>query len=411
MEGGDNLEKPTFAEAEGLTRLVETTEMSVGHYSGVPKPVTSHMVPQSSFSHSSGHSYGPSPNWYTHIKPEETWYSAVLPRMRTSAAHAPAEDDAVAEAEVIATGNGLEGQKREIQEDMREQMEVKEDPDVVKEGPSKDLTTVSQQMAPAFDENVFDQMYTTLRTNRPSELLQTEHRNRLMAEEAQVSLASQKKRKWRKGAGHLQKECTYCHTQFTPEWRRGPSGNRDLCNSCGLLQAKMETDLRQQEAKGPAVKDSRASEEIDMIDYRDDGIHDIPHAEEKFENVIPLLEPDEPSTSPPQQETPHLSSDQIPNTERESAPDSRPIIKASPAHSHYRHTPPPRKTEEDKDLQFAASLAAGMQASGFDPGAEMSVTYDDDDDDDEGGVEDTMDEAEAERVVRDLLGKYTTLFA
>ncbi|KAH8660604.1 hypothetical protein BX600DRAFT_467926 [Xylariales sp. PMI_506] len=32
--------------------------------------------------------------------------------------------------------------------------------------------------------------------------------------------------------------CSNCHTQETPEWRRGPSGFRDLCNRCGLRWAK-----------------------------------------------------------------------------------------------------------------------------------------------------------------------------
>ncbi|KAL2268101.1 hypothetical protein VTJ83DRAFT_2947 [Remersonia thermophila] len=34
------------------------------------------------------------------------------------------------------------------------------------------------------------------------------------------------------------KGCASCHKTETPEWRRGPSGNRDLCNSCGLRWAK-----------------------------------------------------------------------------------------------------------------------------------------------------------------------------
>jgi hypothetical protein len=34
------------------------------------------------------------------------------------------------------------------------------------------------------------------------------------------------------------RDCANCHTRNTPEWRRGPSGQRDLCNSCGLRWAK-----------------------------------------------------------------------------------------------------------------------------------------------------------------------------
>jgi hypothetical protein len=41
----------------------------------------------------------------------------------------------------------------------------------------------------------------------------------------------------------LQKDCANCHTNNTPEWRRGPSGQRDLCNSCGLRWAKQVCSL------------------------------------------------------------------------------------------------------------------------------------------------------------------------
>jgi len=56
--------------------------------------------------------------------------------------------------------------------------------------------------------------------------------------ETGVLLSSREKRKRRKGAGHTQHECANCLTRFTPEWRPGPSGQRDLCNSCGLRWAK-----------------------------------------------------------------------------------------------------------------------------------------------------------------------------
>ncbi|KAG7093533.1 hypothetical protein E1B28_007205 [Marasmius oreades] len=32
--------------------------------------------------------------------------------------------------------------------------------------------------------------------------------------------------------------CISCRTTTTPEWRRGPSGNKDLCNACGLRYAR-----------------------------------------------------------------------------------------------------------------------------------------------------------------------------
>ncbi|VEU22487.1 DEKNAAC103532 [Brettanomyces naardenensis] len=34
-------------------------------------------------------------------------------------------------------------------------------------------------------------------------------------------------------------ECTHCRSKDTPEWRRGPEGERTLCNACGLFYAKL----------------------------------------------------------------------------------------------------------------------------------------------------------------------------
>ena len=95
-----------------------------------------------------------------------------------------------------------------------------------------------QDLSLASDDNVFDELKTTRSTSWQYELRQMEKQNRYLAEEVQSLLAAKKKRKRRKGAGQLQKDCANCHTRTTPEWRRGPSGNRDLCNSCGLRWAK-----------------------------------------------------------------------------------------------------------------------------------------------------------------------------
>lgn len=97
-----------------------------------------------------------------------------------------------------------------------------------------------QDFALAADENMFDELKTTRSTSWQFELRQMEKRNRLLAEELQGLLAARKKRKRRKGAGNVEKDCANCHTRATPEWRRGPSGNRDLCNSCGLRWAKQQ---------------------------------------------------------------------------------------------------------------------------------------------------------------------------
>ncbi|KAJ1323560.1 GATA zinc finger [Microdochium nivale] len=44
----------------------------------------------------------------------------------------------------------------------------------------------------------------------------------------------------------LRKGCANCHTKASPEWRKGPSGMRDLCNRCGLRWAKTNRDEQQQ---------------------------------------------------------------------------------------------------------------------------------------------------------------------
>ena len=106
------------------------------------------------------------------------------------------------------------------------------------------LAIGNQHEALASEDNVFDELKTTRSTSWQFELRQMEKRNRLLAEELQSLLSNKKKRKRRNGAGNMQKDCANCHTRVTPEWRRGPSGNRDLCNSCGLRWAKEVCDQR-----------------------------------------------------------------------------------------------------------------------------------------------------------------------
>ncbi|KAF2169526.1 hypothetical protein M409DRAFT_19940 [Zasmidium cellare ATCC 36951] len=96
-----------------------------------------------------------------------------------------------------------------------------------------------QDQSLAAEDNLFDELKTTKSSSWQYEIRQLEKRNRLLAEEVQSLIAAKKKRKRRKGAGNQQKDCANCHTRVTPEWRRGPSGQRDLCNSCGLRWAKL----------------------------------------------------------------------------------------------------------------------------------------------------------------------------
>ncbi|AEO67697.1 uncharacterized protein THITE_2049533 [Thermothielavioides terrestris NRRL 8126] len=112
------------------------------------------------------------------------------------------------------------------------------------------------------DDDIFVELKTTRCTSWQFELRQMEKVNRLLAEEVTQLMAGKKKRKRRRGPGlagggggggagsgstsngvspsTLLHGCAMCHTKDTPEWRRGPSGNRDLCNSCGLRFAKQQ---------------------------------------------------------------------------------------------------------------------------------------------------------------------------
>lgn len=119
----------------------------------------------------------------------------------------------------------------------------------------------SQDEALASEDNIFEELKTTRCTSWQYELRQMERANRILAEELASLLSAKKKRKRRKGAGNAQRDCVNCHTKSTPEWRRGPSGERDLCNSCGLRYAKM-VSLDGFEAiltAGPALDHSSSS--------------------------------------------------------------------------------------------------------------------------------------------------------
>lgn len=88
------------------------------------------------------------------------------------------------------------------------------------------------------EDPIFAELGTTKCSSWQFELRQMEKINRILTDELNVLLSNKKKRKRRKGSGNIIRECANCHTRNTPEWRRGPSGQRDLCNSCGLRWAK-----------------------------------------------------------------------------------------------------------------------------------------------------------------------------
>jgi pre-rRNA-processing protein SRD1 len=101
------------------------------------------------------------------------------------------------------------------------------------------LPTGNRSISPTADPATF---FTELNPTRGSswqiELRELEKQNRTLSDELQRLLARRKKRKRKQTAISVEKSCAMCKTKNTPEWRRGPSGNRDLCNSCGLRWAK-----------------------------------------------------------------------------------------------------------------------------------------------------------------------------
>lgn len=101
------------------------------------------------------------------------------------------------------------------------------------------LPTGNRRISPsAAPVTFFTELNPTRGSSWQIELRELEKQNRTLADELQRLLARRRKRKRKQGAMAVEKFCAMCNTKNTPEWRRGPSGNRDLCNSCGLRWAK-----------------------------------------------------------------------------------------------------------------------------------------------------------------------------
>jgi hypothetical protein len=116
-------------------------------------------------------------------------------------------------------------------------------PSTAEEQPSSAGPRANSSRSPGVDDSMFEELKTTRSTSWQFELRQMQRTNKRLVEELNSLLASKKKRKRRKGVDQLERDCANCHTHVTPEWRRGPSGKRDLCNSCGLRFAKLVCDI------------------------------------------------------------------------------------------------------------------------------------------------------------------------
>ncbi|PWY67555.1 GATA transcription factor LreA [Aspergillus heteromorphus CBS 117.55] len=123
---------------------------------------------------------------------------------------------------------------------------------------SRDVSSmIGPSQLPAGNQDVIllrgNSLFTELAPTRGSswqlELRETEKQNRSLSDEVQRLLTRKKKRKRKQSTIMVEKSCVMCRAKSTPEWRRGPSGNRDLCNSCGLRWAKQVRNAAQTAAR------------------------------------------------------------------------------------------------------------------------------------------------------------------
>ncbi|KAH8819450.1 hypothetical protein F5884DRAFT_659169 [Xylogone sp. PMI_703] len=136
-------------------------------------------------------------------------------------------------------------------------------------GPSsiqKSTSKPVQHPSLASDDGLFEELQATSGTSWQYELRQTEKNNRILAEELAGLITNKKKRKRRKGGGNIHRQCSNCHTMSTPEWRRGPTGQRDLCNSCGLRFAKQVS--RDSSNRTSTIPKSAAFSKVRIIVHR-----------------------------------------------------------------------------------------------------------------------------------------------
>ncbi|KND02151.1 uncharacterized protein SPPG_09046 [Spizellomyces punctatus DAOM BR117] len=99
-----------------------------------------------------------------------------------------------------------------------------------------DLKTLVEYEPLYEDGNLFDVMNEVRATSLHYELNQLRLHNKRLREELDSIIAPIKKKT--KPRVEALTQCAQCHTSYSPEWRKGPDNQRNLCNACGLRYAK-----------------------------------------------------------------------------------------------------------------------------------------------------------------------------
>lgn len=130
-------------------------------------------------------------------------------------------------------------------------------------------------------DNIFDELDTTRSTSWQYELHQLKLTNKKLKEELAMLQAAKRKRKKKEemaAAGIMPapsptiqnpaaKSCANCGRTDSPEWRVGPSGQRSLCNACGLRWAKATrtANARQNSNTGSSTPNSSSNSDMDQV--------------------------------------------------------------------------------------------------------------------------------------------------
>ena len=111
-------------------------------------------------------------------------------------------------------------------------------------------------LSPEANANLFSEWNFAHGRSWQTELRDLKIQNNALSNELHCLLEQRKERKRKQTAISLEKLCAVCNTKSTPEWRRGPSGNRDLCNRCGLRWKKLVRNQAQAAACASAADKS-----------------------------------------------------------------------------------------------------------------------------------------------------------